>query len=145
MNRPTARQIEDAQALADFHANEMRRHERAAHHALLGTVLAILVACLLAWAVLSWADCTASGVAMCGMALTPTRPTLWRRLVRAVRAGHLQWQIRWAEDDIRWLEQDLEAAQHWVAAAPTVIQHRRALLDALRVQQMSAELDSRSR
>ncbi len=143
--RPTAQQIEDARALTAFYANQAAQHERKATNALLSLVLGLLIACALVWALLSWADCTASGAAMCTMVLTPTRPSLWHRLRRAVRRYVRAWQIRWAEDDVRWLQQDLEAAQHWVAAAPAVIQHRRALLDALRVQHMSDELDSRSR
>ena len=143
--RPTAQQLADATALREFHARQVEEAERKANRALLSVPLAIIVACGLAWALLTWADCTASGVAMCGMVLTPTRPSLWQRLRRAARRYLRAWQIRWAEDDVRWLQQDLEAAQHWVAAAPTVIQHRRALLDALHVQQMSDELDSRSR
>jgi hypothetical protein len=82
---------------------------------------------------------------MCTMAITPTRRNLWQRLLRAVRRYFKLWQIRWAEDDVRGLEEDLEAAQAWVAAAPGVIQYRRALLDALRVQTMSDELDGRVR
>jgi hypothetical protein len=79
------------------------------------------------------------------MAITPTRRNLWQRLLRAVRRYFKLWQIRWAEDDVRGLEEDLKAAQAWVAAAPGVIQYRRALLDALRVQTMSDELDGRVR
>jgi hypothetical protein len=145
MNRPTASQIEAAHALADYHARQARRHERTATNAMLGGVLAVLVALGLVWALLTWADCTASGAAMCTMAITPTRRNLWQRLLRAVRHYFRLWKIRWAEDDVRGLEEDLEAAQAWVAAAPGVIQYRRALLDALRVQTMSDELDGRVR
>lgn len=143
--RPTAQQIDDARALTAYYAGQAEQHERKATHALLSLVLGVLIACALAWAVLTWADCTASGAAMCAMVLTPTRPSLWQRLRRTVRRLLRAWKIRWAEDDLRWLQQDLEAAQQWVAAAPAVIQHRRALLDALHVQHMSDELDSRSR
>jgi hypothetical protein len=145
MNRPTASQIEAAHALADYHASQVQRHERTAANAVLGGVLAVLVALGLVWALLTWADCTASGAAMCTMAITPTRRNPWQRLLRAVRNYFRLWQIRWAEDDVRWLEEDLEAAQAWVAAAPAVIEHRLALLAELRVQAMSEELDSRVR
>lgn len=142
--RPTAQQIDDARALASFYARQAQKHERNAVNALLSLVLALLIACALSWALLAWADCTTSGAAMCAMVLTPTRPSLWQRLRRGARRYLRAWHIRWAEDDLRWLQEDLEAAQQWVAAAPAIIQHRRALVDALHVQQMSDELDGRS-
>lgn len=145
ITRPTSEQLETARATAAYLARQVEHADRKADNALLGVFVALVVAGGLAWALLTWADCTASGAAMCTMAITPTRPNLWRRLLRAVRGYFRLWHIRWAEDDVRYLEEDLEAAQAWVMAAPAVIAHRRALLDALRVQAMSDELDSRVR
>jgi hypothetical protein len=145
MNRPTARQIEDAHAMAAFHASQVQRHDRQALHAVLGGVLAILVACGLVWALLTWADCTARGVAMCAMTLTPTRPSLWTRLRRTLRGWWMRYRIHWAQHDVLWLQRDLEAAREWVAAAPAIIEHRQALVDELHVQYMSDKLDSPGR
>lgn len=143
--RPTSDDLEAARAAVAHHAHQVEQADRRVDQALRSVAVAMAVGGGLAWALLAWADCTASGAAMCTMAITPTRPNLWRRLVRAVRAYVRQWHIRWAEDDVRYLEEDLEAAQAWVMAAPAVIAHRRALLDALRVQAMSEDLDSRAR
>ena len=134
--RPTADHIDTARALARYHADQVQQHEREAGNAIMGIVLAILVACCLTWLLLAWADCTASGAAMCLMTMTPTRPGLWQRLCRAVRRYWRAWHIRWAEQDIRYLEEDVEAAQQWLYAAPDVIAYRRALLDDLRVRDM---------
>lgn len=135
--RPTPEQIDAARALRDHYADQALRHERNATNALLGLIVAVLVACAFAWVLLTWADCTASGAAMCLMTMTPTRPGLWPRLCRAVRHYFRAWKIRWAEDDIKYLQEDYEAAQQWVSIAPIIIANRQALLDDLRVRDMA--------
>lgn len=51
--RPTPEQIDAARALRDHYADQAHRHERNATNALLGLVVALLVACAFAWLLLT--------------------------------------------------------------------------------------------
>lgn len=51
--RPTPEQIDAARALRDYYAAQAVRHERNATNALLGLVVALLVACAFAWLLLT--------------------------------------------------------------------------------------------
>ena len=143
--RPTPSQREVAAALAAYHANQVRQAEHKAAQALVGVVLATLLGVLAAWLLLSWAECTASGVAMCAAVITPTQTPWHRRCIVWLRQLYIKFLIRSARSDITWLEQDVQAAEAWLDAAPYVIERRKAYLDALQVELISVELDSRSR
>ena len=135
--RPTPSQREMAAAVAAYHAHQVRQADRKAANALLGVVLAVLLACLATWLLLSWGECLASGAAMCSAVVTPTRRPPWQRLRDAARRLSLQMLLRAAENDVRWLEADMRNAQEWLEHAPTAIANHRAYCAALRVELMS--------
>lgn len=131
--RPTAQQLADATALREFHARQVEEAERKANRALLSVPLAIIVACGLAWALLTWADCTASGVAMCGMALPARgRPIDWLKCL------WLRLCIRWAEQDIEGLQQAEAIAQAELRVIPDRMAERMAYVSFLRLRLQNA-------
>jgi len=67
----------------------------------------------------------------------PTRPPMVCRAWRALRDAYLRFELRWAEQELEWLAQDVAQARHWAKVGPSVLAHRRALIEAQRVQLIS--------
>lgn len=143
--RPTAEQRALASALTAHYAREAQRADQRVTRAaaLAGAGLAIGAGVIAALVLLAWGDCAASGAAMCGAVITPTRLSPTQRARAWWQQIRLRLAIRWAEQDLRWLENDVASAQEWIDAAPAVLAWRRAHLEALRVQLISADLDAR--
>lgn len=104
--------------------------------ALASVLLAIALGLLGAWALVLWAT-PCDGAALCIAVVTPTRTSLWGRIVNAVRAARLRWHIAETEAILFQIEADLVELPH----------ARECLLiarDAARLRLQDIELNSRT-
>lgn len=130
------------QRIAQINERNARTH-KAADSAALGFVLVLVLGIVGALLLVHYlTPCDAGQLCMAAVVVrTRTGPAAWVsrqwfRFRAACRAWYLQTLVQAAEDDVQHMEQQLE----WL---PHQISHNRLYLDALRLRQVSAEIDAR--